>query len=153
MKKNFKNSNNGKLSKRPPVQLGGIAQAMWRKIVPVLEDESAVEKIDANLVELYCSQYEIYRDAYKHIRENGSVQAIYHTLQDNLGEKIGTDFAGYKRNPSTQIYSDAVAKLTKLGSELGLSPKSRAELMNIQLDDDQEDDEAFEEAFKKLGGG
>ena len=80
-------------------------------------------------MEQYASQYEIYRNAYKHIQENGEVQAIYKTLQDQTGKKIGRDFVGYKRNPMTQIYDSAVKNLTKLGAELGLSPKSRSDLL------------------------
>ena len=83
------------------------------------------------MVEIYCTQYEIYRNAYKHIRENGEVQAIYKSVQNYEGEVVGKDFIGYKRNPMTSIYSDAIKNLAKIGSELGLSPKSRAELMEI----------------------
>lgn len=73
-----------------------------------LEDSTPVKRIDSGLVEQYASQYEIYRNAYKHIQKNGEVQAIYKTLQDQTGEKIGQDFLGYKRNPMTQIYDSAV---------------------------------------------
>ncbi|WP_419154104.1 phage terminase small subunit P27 family [Weissella viridescens] len=137
MKKADKVVNDGSLSYRPPDYLGRQAKVTWRKVVGFLEDNSAVSRIDANLVEMYCTQYEIYRNAYDHIKENGEVQAIYKTLQDAMGEIVGKDFVGYKRNPMTQIYSDSVRSLTNIGSELGLSPKSRAELLDLV---DTEDD-------------
>ena len=49
----------------------------------------------------------------------------------------------------TQIYSDAIKNLTKIGSELGLSPKSRSELMGLNM---QEDEEEIDWT-SKFGGG
>lgn len=80
---------------------------------------------------MYVTQYEIYRNSYKHIREKGEVTAIYKSLQNAAGDIVGEDFIGYKRNPSTQIYDAAIRNLAKIGSELGLSPKSRSELLKI----------------------
>lgn len=131
VKKADKDVNGGRLSSTPPTYLGRQAKVIWRKVVPFLETQSSVIRIDAGLVEIYCTQYEIYRNAYKHIRENGEVQAIYKSVQNYEGEVVGKDFIGYKRNPMTSIYSDAIKNLAKIGSELGLSPKSRAELMEI----------------------
>lgn len=131
VKKADKDVNNGHLSITPPSYLGRQAKVTWRKIVPFLEDLSKVKRVDGQLVEMYCTQYEIYRNAYKHILENGEVQAIYKTLQDSSGQKIGKDFVGYKRNPMTQVYDTALKNLEKVGSELGLSPKSRAEMLAL----------------------
>ena len=104
--------------------------------VPVLNAQSSVNRIDANLVEMYCSQYGIYRDAYQSIQKDGIQSPIYKTVQNSMGDKIGTDFVGFKRNPATTIYNDALKQLTAVGSELGLSPKSRADLMNLGSGDD-----------------
>lgn len=131
LKKRDKDINHGKLSLTPPDYLGRQAKVTWRKIVPFLEQQSNVKRPDSGLVEMYATQYEIYRNSYKHIQENGEVQPIYKTVQNAAGEKIGTDFIGYKRNPMTSIYDSAIKSLAKIGSELGLSPKSRAELMTI----------------------
>lgn len=131
MQKPEKDRNHGHLSPTAPDYLGRQAKVTWRQIVPFLEQESKIKRIDSGLVEMYCTQYEIYRNAYKHIQEHDNVQAIYRSVQDSSGAIIGKDFVGYRRNPSTQIYSDAIAKLTKIGSELGLSPKSRADLMQL----------------------
>jgi P27 family predicted phage terminase small subunit len=135
VKKADKDINHGKLSRTPPDYLGRQAKIAWRKIVPFLEEQSNVKRPDSNLVEMYATQYEIYRNAYKHIRDHHEVQAIYKTVQNAAGEKIGTDFVGYKRNPMTSIYDSAIKNLAKVGSELGLSPKSRAELMEIIPDE------------------
>jgi P27 family predicted phage terminase small subunit len=131
VKKADKDINRGKLSRTPPDYLGRQAKIAWRKIVPFLEEQANVTRPDSALVEMYATQYEIYRNAYKHIRDHGEVQSIYRTVQNAAGEKIGTDFLGFKRNPMTSIYDSAIKNLAKVGSELGLSPKSRAELLTI----------------------
>ena len=54
------------------------------------------------------------------------------------GKIIDRQFQGFKRNPMTQIYSDAIKNLTKIGSELGLSPKSRSELIELNMQETNE---------------
>ena len=110
---------------------------MWRKMVRTLLNASnKMAPLDKNLVEMYASQYEIYRNAYEDIKENGQVTKVYKTVVNPVtGDVIANDMTGYKRNPSTQIYSDAIKQLKSLGSEHGLSPASRAELMQLSLDD------------------
>lgn len=150
-KKTFAEQNDGKLSDRPPKHLGGIAAAMWRRVVPVLETDSPVKRIDTMLVEMYCSQYEIYRTAYDSIKEDGIQTPMYKSLQNSAGEIVGSDFVGYKRNPATNIFTDALKQMTSVGAELGLSPRSRADLMAIRDDDSGVDTAA--EIKKLLGGG
>lgn len=139
MKKVDKDVNGGRLTITPPAYLGQQAKVIWRKVVPFLETQSSVNRIDSGLVEMYCTQYEIYRNAYKHVRENGEVQAIYKPVPDFEGTVIDKTFQGYKRNPMTNIYSDSLKNLAKIGSELGLSPKSRSELMELSGNDDSDE--------------
>jgi len=139
VKKVDKDVNGGRLTITPPAYLGQQAKVIWRKVVPFLETQSSVNRIDSGLVEMYCTQYEIYRNAYKHVRENGEVQAIYKPVQDFEGTVIDKTFQGYKRNPMTNIYSDSLKNLAKIGSELGLSPKSRSELMELSGNDNSDE--------------
>lgn len=139
VKKVDKDVNGGRLTITPPAYLGQQAKVIWRKVVPFLETQSSVNRIDSGLVEMYCTQYEIYRNAYKHVRENGEVQAIYKPVQDFEGTVIDKTFQGYKRNPMTNIYSDSLKNLAKIGSELGLSPKSRSELMELSGNDNTDE--------------
>ena len=123
--------NNGCLPSRPPKHLGRIAQACWRKVVPFLESTKRVQRIDTALVEQYCSTYEIYRQAYADVQVNGIQTKLYKSLQDMSGKIIGKDFVGYRKNPAVGTMNDALRQLTSLGSQLGLSPKAREELMQI----------------------
>lgn len=152
VKKQFKDANGGRLTSTPPKYLGTQAKAVWRKVVPFLEQESKVKRIDFGLVEMYATQYEIYRNAYDHIQDHGEVQAIYKSIQNAAGKVIAHDFTGYKRNPMTQIYDSAVRNLAKIGSELGLSPKSRSELMKIAVPDNSDDEKSVSERMKEFLG-
>lgn len=83
VKKAYKDQHNGNFPTTPPTYLGRIAKAMWRRVLPVLEQQSVIERIDANLVENYCSAYEIYREAYESIKKDGVQQAIYRSAQNS----------------------------------------------------------------------
>ncbi|MFT9469668.1 phage terminase small subunit P27 family [Leuconostoc pseudomesenteroides] len=150
VKKSDKDVNGGRLSYRAPDYLGDLSSRLWRKVTVFLEENSAVNRIDTNLVEMYCTQYEIYRNSYEHIKKNGEVQAIYKPVQDYEGNIIDKTFQGFRRNPMTNIYSDSIKNLTKIGSELGLSPKSRADLMELagnSLDNDKSSTSQMKEFF------
>ena len=153
-RKSYESESDAVLPLTPPHHLGKIGSAMWRKMVPVLNASNKMAPLDKNLVEMYASQYEIYRNAYEDIKENGQVTKVYKTVVNPVtGDVIANDMTGYKRNPSTQIYSDAIKQLKSLGSELGLSPASRAELMQLSLDDGKDNPSATEQLRALLNGG
>lgn len=139
-----------KLPTKPPAFFDTYAKGMWAVLVPYLSTHSGVKSIDQNLVEMYCTQYGIYRRAYASIKKDGIQSKIYKTVQNSAGEKIGTDFVGFKRNPSTSVYNDALKQLTTLGAQLGLSPKSRAELATLA---GPKDSKNAEKTLKEMFGG
>lgn len=150
----YYDQNGGQLSPNPPKYLDKIAAAMWRKIVPyLLEKGKDVRRIDSGLVEMYCTQYEVYRKAYKSIKEDGTQQKQEKSVQNNRGEVIAHDFIGFKRNPATSIYNDALKSLTAVGAQLGLSPKSRAELAQMVGDGADKDKVDVQKALKQMLGG
>lgn len=129
VKRVYYQQNNGHLSYDPPKFLAPTARECWRKVVPFLENTQRVMRIDSMLVEQYCVQYQEYRDAYKTLQEEGAQQKIYRSLQDvQTGEIIGKDFVGWKKNPAVSRLKDATQMMNNIGIQLGLSPKSRAEL-------------------------
>lgn len=152
-RKTYKSESDDTLPATPPGHLGRIAKAMWRKLVPVLNATNKMATIDKNLVEMYATQYEIYRMAYEDIKEHGQVSPIYKTVVSPVtGEILATDMTGYKRNPSTQIYSDAIRNMAKIGSELGLSPASRADLLKLELGNENAKQSITEQMKKMLEG-
>lgn len=128
------------LPDKPPSYLKGTAAAMWRRLVPMIKADPIVNDMDRTVVEAFCTNYQLMRQAYDDIQENGITKPIYKTtISPVTGDVVATDFTGFKRNPSTQILDSATAKLRSLGSELGLTPQSRADLMSIRTDDDDDD--------------
>lgn len=124
--------NSGRLPTDPPNYLGTVAREVWRKIVPFLEATEKVERIDTFLVETYCTNYELYKTAYEDIKENGIQTEIMKIVQaQGSGEIIGEQSMGFKKNPAVATMKDATEMLNKIGIQLGLTPKGRAELAEI----------------------
>lgn len=138
-RKPYYQQNDGHLPKDPPKFFGTVAGECYRKIVPFLESTNKVNRIDVHLVEMYCTNYEIYREAYLDIRENGIQQALTKPIQSQgSGEILGEQFLGYKKNPAVATMKDANTQLLAIGTALGLSPKARQELLAIASEDKNE---------------
>ena len=139
VKNPFYKQNDGRLAKDPPDFFGRLASECWRKVVPFLDATNKVNRIDVHLVEMYCTNYEIYREAYLDIRENGIQQTLTKPIQaQGSGEILGEQFLGYKKNPAVATMKDANTQLLAIGTALGLSPKARQELMAIASEDKNE---------------
>ena len=148
VKKVYYQQNNGHLPPKPPHYLGNLASLCWRKIVPFLESTGRVQRIDVGLVEQYCANYEIYRNAYEDINENGIQVKLFHSLQDSTGKIIGKDFVGFRKNPAVATMKDALNQLNSVGVQLGLSPKGRQELMRIAS---HKEEKSMAEQLKEAG--
>ncbi|NRN90938.1 phage terminase small subunit P27 family [Lactobacillus helveticus] len=121
------------LSEDPPKYLGRIGKTLWRKLVPYLNENKNIIKADQYLLAQYCSAYDMYRTAYENVQEHGIQRPKYKTTLSPVdGKIVAKDFTGYAKNPSVQAMSDALNKMNSLGKELGLSPKSRNELINLK---------------------
>ncbi|WP_461241100.1 phage terminase small subunit P27 family [Paucilactobacillus sp. N302-9] len=143
------NENIDELRTSPPKILKGTARYVWRRIVPLLKQMGYVRATDRDTIELLCMNVEMYHRAYKSIEEDGIQQPIYRSLQNSAGEKIGTDFVGYKKNPAVQTLDSATAKIKSLSETLGLTPASRAQLLTLV--DDSEDSESLSDILNKKG--
>ena len=100
---------------------------------------SQLEESDRALVESYCFNYQLMREAYEDIKKNGIQYPLYKIVMTPRGDIIDPNhFEGYKSNPATKTLSDATAKLNMLGQQLGLSPQSRAELAKLPKPTDKE---------------
>ena len=114
--------NSGRLPTDPPNYLGTVARETWRKIIPFLEAT----------VETYCTNYEIYKKAYEDVKENGIQTEIKKVIQaQGSGEILGEQSMGFRKNPAVATMKDATETLNKIGIQLGLTPKGRAELAEI----------------------
>lgn len=126
------------INQKAPKYLKATGRSAWTKLMPLIGDQ--LEESDRALVESYCFNYQLMREAYEDIKENGIQYALYKVIMTPTGEVIDEHhFEGYKSNPATKTLSDATAKLNMLGQQLGLSPQSRAELAKLPKPNDKQE--------------
>ena len=106
---------------------------MKEAVSTFLNKNKKVIRADQYLVAQYCSAYDIYRTAYDNVQKDGLQSKKFKTTLNPVdGSIVAKDFTGYAKNPSVQAMSDALNKMNTIGKELGLSPKSRNELVNLK---------------------
>jgi P27 family predicted phage terminase small subunit len=103
-----------------------IAFDEWNRIVPELYKLNLLTCIDQTALELYCSQYSIYREAIKAIREEGLTTR---NIRD-----------GFKALPEVAIAREAAKTIKSLCVEFGLTPSSRSRII---LPGEEDPDEEF----------
>lgn len=137
------------LQKTAPRYLKGTARTAWSRIVPQLQKTDYIKTADKSIVEALCVQIAIYREAYNEVVKDGIQQAIYRAIQDNKGDIIENEFVGFRKNPAVQTLDSATAKIKSLSDALGMTPTSRAQLLNVT--DDKQDAPSMEEMRKAFG--
>lgn len=127
------------LQKTPPRYLSKTAAMIYRQIWPIVVESKVVKQADHAVVEALCIQMEMARIAYKDIAENGIQSAIYQTPVSPTGEMGEKEFVGFRKNPAVNTLSDSTQKIKQLSAELGLTPQSRATLLNQAKPEDEGD--------------
>lgn len=123
-------TNGNKLSTNPPKYLKATGRSAWSRLMPLIGDQ--LLENDRALVESYCFNYQLLREAYDNIQENDIQYPLFKIVMTPKGEIIDDHhFEGYKANPAVKTLDAATAKLDSLGKQLGLSPQSRAELAKL----------------------
>lgn len=130
----------------PPAELLGAGRRAYSVIVKQLNQSDLIKQIDIHLVIELCKQIQISRTAYEDIYKpdqnghvNGIQTAIYKPVQDSSGQILQTEFVGFKRNPAVDTLDKATKNIRSLSSELGMSPSSRASLLDLIKSDDSSD--------------
>lgn len=119
------------LQESAPAHLKGVARYAWVQLWPILNESGLVKQADKATLELLCINYQIAREAYKDVLERG-------VIADN------------RANPSTKTLDSSTAKIVSLSRELGLTPASRATLLNVSNDD--EGSASLDEMREMFGG-
>lgn len=105
-----------------------IAKEEWDRIIPELYILGLLTTVDKVALEIYCTQYSIYRDAIEVIKIKGLTTT-------NIRN-------GIKANPSIAIAREAAKIIKAICVEFGLTPSSRG---RISLPSESPEDE-----FEKL---
>ncbi|KRN77487.1 phage terminase small subunit P27 family [Weissella minor] len=129
------------ISDEPPRYLKGEARNLWKRLVPVLKENFDVQLLDKTIIESICINYEILRRSYDEINS-----------EDGVGIHYWSESGMLKSNPAiTDI--DRASKNIKAGCEaLGMTPKARAELLDL-IDDTDKDDISIMDELRKAAGG
>jgi len=131
----LKNQDTTKLQETAPRHLDRISSRLWTQLVPVLNKSGLITEQDKPVVEAFVMAYSMMRQAWDNVKENGTTYI--------------SDSGRMYKNPSVDILSDQQTKLRMLGNELGLTPQSRANMIDLASTDDTEE---FKELMKQFGG-
>lgn len=127
----------------PPKALVGVAKEAYTKIATELNNSGVIKAIDINVVIALCKQIAINHSAYTHIfvgvgnsGPEGIQTPIYKAVQGPDGEVKEHLFMGYRKNPAVQTLDSSTAKIKSLCETLGMTPTSRASLLDLAGSDD-----------------
>ncbi|MBD2798918.1 phage terminase small subunit P27 family [Xenorhabdus sp. M] len=96
---------------KPPVYLNDIAADQWKSKAKLLNERDDLSPADWNNLELYCTNYAIYRRAIEDIELRGFA------VEGSRGAATS--------NPSLKAKADAEKIMIKMSSLLGFDPVSR----------------------------
>ena len=121
-----------KVPTQAPKWLDNYGKRLWPKLANYLNKNSKVLRADEYLLQEYCSAYDVYRKAYDSIRKDGIQQKVFKTMLSPVtGKPAAKDFQGFRKNPAYQMMSDSLSKMNQIGKELGLSPRARSQMMEL----------------------
>lgn len=130
-----------KLSPNPPAYLSDVAKTVYTNVYKLVKDSDLIVKQDAHLIVNFAMVSGMMREAYEHLKTEGSQQKVYTVVQTADGDVIDDHrFVGWKPNPAYKNVLSAISSLEKIAKELGLTPQSRATLLNLAVTDNSDDD-------------
>ena len=134
------------LQATPPNGLVGVARDAYEKIVQQFNTDGYIKQLDIQIVVNLCRQIQVAHEAYIELfvgRKNhgpeGIQTPIYKAVQGPNGEVKEHLFMGYKKNPAVTVLDSATAKIKSLSEALGMTPASRATLLDMTKGDADDD--------------
>lgn len=108
----------------PPRELSAEAQKNWDRIISEMAEWKVFDKVDADLIAVYCETLVRYEDAQR---------------LASKGLLIKAHGGMFVKNPAIPILESSAKILTVLADKLGLSPSGRARLA-VKIAKEQEDE-------------
>lgn len=105
-----------RLPEHPPWLMAGPARKEWKRITRQFHAHGILFELDLTMLAIYCQQVGRYLEAQDEIRKLG--------LTVDLFDKDG-NCTGTAQNPATAIAEKALASLTRIAVEFGLTPSAR----------------------------
>lgn len=148
-----------KLPLAPPPELVDVARDAYIKISKELNNQGLIKSVDSAIVVALCKQIQINRSAYEHLfvgiggnDPEGIQTPIYKAVQGPDGKIQEHLFLGYKKNPAVQTLDSSTAKIKSLCETLGMTPSSRASLLDLTKPD-SDDSQSIADVLKSTNSG
>lgn len=115
----------------PPDGMSDVARRQWMFLAPILHSANVLRQVDGTVLAQYCEAYAAWQFALAKVREEGAV------VYDETKAGVLT-----KRNPWALERDAQSDRMQRLGSDLGLSPSSRARIVVLPSKKKEEDPKA-----------
>lgn len=110
---------------RCPKHLNKEARKEWRRAGKILKSIGLLTEIDRMIFAAYCEAYSRWIEATLKVQEMGMVYAKGAVQDPDTGKMIGGE---PRLNPYIRIAREAFDQMIRAGTQIGLSPSSRASL-------------------------
>lgn len=117
------------LQTSPPNFLKSKARYVYTRLAKQLNQIGTVKQTDLDIVVSLAIQIEVLQRAYDKLEELDVQTALYKPVQDVDGNILEHNYIGDKKNPAVGTISDATKNIKSLCNDLGLTPASRATLL------------------------
>lgn len=107
-----------------PEHLEGLASVEWDRMIAIIDSMGILAKTDGQMIELYCMEYETYRQCKKDLRANGSLYQDISTGEDSPTKLLS--------HPAVIIMDKAGKTMARILAEFGLSPSSRSRVKVVK---------------------
>lgn len=107
----------------PPKTLGDVAKAEWKRLASELIKLKLLSVLDMTMLEIYCENYEQYRQADEELKAHFKRTGEYTVKHTNK--------AGHENDiphPALRIRREALEMMRSIGGEFGFTPSSRSRL-------------------------
>lgn len=108
----------------PHVKANAAAAAVWLDLCAWLDDMKILAQSDQCLMAQYCVTYADYVKYYEHISKHGV--------------SVSTATGGVRTSPEAMQFNKLADRLTKLCSELGLTPSARSRISVAEPVDEED---------------
>ena len=108
-----------------PKHLNKEARKEWRRAGKILQSIGLLTEIDRMIFAAYCEAYSRWIEATLKVQELGMVYAKGAVQDPKTGKMIGGE---PRLNPYIRIAREAFDQMIRAGTQIGLSPSSRASL-------------------------
>lgn len=121
---------------RPPKWMSPAARRVWREMAPRLELLGLLTVLDVNMLARYCDVFVKWALERDFLDKHGSTyQVFYEPTEEDLALGVEPRLKYTAQYPAANLYHQFGKELTRLETQFGMSPASRASVKVIMPED------------------